>query len=89
MASSDAPPFVLSEHAAEVVRERQIRMEWIAAVLAQPAISHPDKDDQAVQHVLARIPEFGGRVLRVVYNPSTSPVRVVTVYFDRSMKDRL
>jgi hypothetical protein len=35
------------------------------------------------------LPEFGGRVLRVVVNKTVVPERVVTVYFDRTMKGKL
>jgi hypothetical protein len=36
-----------------------------------------------LRHALAHIPEYGGRVLRVVYNRTTIPWRIVTAYFDR------
>ncbi|EAZ93103.1 DUF4258 domain-containing protein [Crocosphaera chwakensis] len=35
------------------------------------------------------IPEFGNRVLRVVYKPTENPIKVITVHFDRSMKGKL
>jgi hypothetical protein len=35
------------------------------------------------------IPEHGGRVLRVVLNVVAAPIRVVTVYFDRSQIGKL
>jgi hypothetical protein len=37
----------------------------------------------ALTHALAKIPECGDRVLRVVYNAYVDPLRVVTAYFDR------
>ena len=40
-------------------------------------------------HAFGRVPERGDRVLRVVYNPTTEPVTVVTAYFDRKMRDKL
>jgi len=52
-------------------------------------LTQPDGADSALRHALARVPEFGGRVLRVVYDPREKPVRVITAYFDRAMKDRL
>ncbi|MBE7501700.1 MAG: hypothetical protein HS113_15630 [Verrucomicrobiales bacterium] len=36
-----------------------------------------------------RIAGHGNRVLRVVVNESVVPLRVVSAYFDRTMKDRL
>ena len=51
--------------------------------------THPDKDDPQLIHHLAVVPEHGNRVLRVVFNHLVTPVRVVTVYFDRKMKGKL
>lgn len=42
-----------------------------------------DEVDPDLEHRLARIPEFGNRVLRVIVNPSVTPARIVTVFFDR------
>jgi hypothetical protein len=40
-------------------------------------------------HALRAIPEFGGRVLRVIYNRTKQPPNVVTAFFDRGMKGKL
>jgi hypothetical protein len=45
--------------------------------------------DPALESRLRKIPEFGDRVLRVVLNTQVVPVRVVSVYFDRTMKGKL
>lgn len=82
-------PFVLSEHAAHVLRERSISIDWVKSTLLSPARTEPDRDDPALVHALRSIEDFGGRVLRVVYNPSHSPPVIVTVFFDRSQKGRL
>ncbi len=50
----------------------------------ESAKDHPD-----LRHALGRIPEHGDRVLRVIYNVGVDPVRIVTVYFDRKMRDKL
>jgi hypothetical protein len=36
--------------------------------------------------VWKRIPEYENRALRVVYNPETEPISVITVFFDRNFK---
>ena len=46
-------------------------------------------NDPDLAHALRIIPEFGYRVLRVIYNHTRQPVHVVTVYFDRTMKGKL
>jgi len=79
----------LSDHALVAVRERGIRAEWLQYALSHPRVTMPDRDDPGLRHALAPIEEFGGRVLRVVYNPAVSPPRIITAYFDRSMRGKL
>jgi len=42
----------------------------------------PDPEDPRLIHALKTIPEKGFKVLRVIYNESTQPVTVVTVFFE-------
>jgi len=81
--------YELTSHAVAVMAEREIPIEWVERVLAQPERTEPDSTDPELQHALGRIPERGDRVLRVVYNKTTEPWRVVTVYLDRGMRGRL
>lgn len=81
--------FILSAHAETVIAERGINLQWIERVLSNPERTEDGKDDAALRHALGRIPEHGNRVLRVVYNGSVEPVRVVTVYFDRTLRNTL
>jgi hypothetical protein len=75
----------LTAHAAAAaLQERGIPREWVARVVAAPIASEPDRADSALRHALARIPEHGNRVLRVVYNEQTVPWRIVTAFFDRN-----
>lgn len=81
--------FNTTKHAAAVIVARNIRQEWIEAVLACPAKIQPDADDAELEHRLAVVPEYGHRVLRVVVKRNTEPVTVITAYFDRAMKGKL
>lgn len=81
--------FTLSIHAEISIKDRGIELVWIAATLAAPQRTHPDLTDPRLLHALRVIPEFGGRVLRVIYNPAVSPPHIVTAYFDRAMKGKL
>jgi hypothetical protein len=56
---------------------------------ARPRERNRIKADPGTVHYLGTIPEHGHRVLRVVINRQVSPVRVVTVFFDRKMKGQL
>jgi hypothetical protein len=84
MSGEAAFPYELTAHAAAVLAERGIPREWVGRVVAAPAITTPDRADPALRHALARIPEHGNRVLRVVYNERTVPWRIVTAFFDRN-----
>ncbi len=78
--------FELSAHAAAVIAERGIEMAWVERAMRQPERSETDRWDTALTHALLRIHERDDRVLRVVYNGSTRPPRVVTAYFDRGQR---
>jgi hypothetical protein len=81
--------YELTQHAKDALTERQIPLAWIERTLDAPEKTEPDKADPQLVHHLAKIPEHGNRVLRVVLNPQASPVRVVTAYFDRKMKGKI
>ena len=80
-------PYTLTAHAAFVLAERAIPLTWVVRILQQPERTEPDRVDPALVHVLGRVTEFGNRVLRVIYNDTTNPKRIVTVYFDRTQRD--
>ncbi len=79
--------YVLTEHAQKRLRKRKIAIEWIAATLEHPARTENDPDDPELAHALRAIPEREFRVLRVIYNESVVPVRVVTAYFNDEVAD--
>lgn len=79
---------VLSAHAETVAAEREVAFEWIERTVLEPERIEKDKSDPALLHAIRRVPEFGGRFLRVVYTDRVAPWRVVTVYFDRSLKEK-
>ena len=81
--------YLLSAHAETVIAERSILIAWVEGVLTSPEKTEPDKEDPQLTHALGRIPEHGGRVLRVVYNGVIEPVTIVTVYFDRTQRNKL
>ncbi len=81
--------YTLSNHAKKVLIEREIPIEWVERALTKPDLRQMERNDQALERRFRRIPEFGGRVLRVVVNVSMQPNRVVSVFFDRSMKGKL
>jgi hypothetical protein len=82
-------PYDLSKHARDVISARQSELAWVEQVLDSPEVVEADRDDPELMHHVGRIKRHGDRALRVVFNKSVNPVRIVTVYFDRKMKGRL
>jgi hypothetical protein len=81
--------YELSNHAAQRMRERSIDARWLDMTLAEPDRDEPDNIDSTARHAFKRIAEKDNRILRVVYNVTTSPIRIISVYFDRGMKGKL
>ncbi|ACB00860.1 MULTISPECIES: DUF4258 domain-containing protein [Cyanophyceae] len=80
--------YVLSIHTQEVLQRKdrqKIKPEWIQRTIDNPDYSDRDNRTNAVR-AWKRIPEYGDRALRVVYNPDKQPPVIVTVFFDRSFK---
>ena len=82
-------PYELSQHARDVIEERQISLDWLERVLVRPTLIEVSATDPELESRFARIPELGDRVLRVVVNTQVVPERVVSVYFDRKMKGKI
>lgn len=81
--------YVLSSHAKTVITERSIETECVERCVTKPEKLDVDPDDASLKHAFHRISEHGNRVLRVVYNGSGRPITIVTVYFDRRMRNKL
>jgi hypothetical protein len=81
--------FQFTIHARRALAEREIPVEWVERTLEAPELTVPDPNDSTLERCFLRIPEFGGRVLRVAVNRTVEPNRVVSVFFDRKMKGEL
>lgn len=81
--------YELTQHAQKVMAERDISIDWVEVTLSQPELILPDPEDTMVERYFRQIPEFGGRILRVAINTKIEPARVVSVFFDRTMKGKL
>ena len=80
--------FRLTKHASEELAKpgrQQIQLKWIEQALENPDYQDTDARSNAIR-VWKRIPEYENRALRVVYNPQTQPISVITVFFDRNFK---
>ena len=81
--------YELTQHARDVLAERSIPIEWLERALREPELKKPDPTDATLECRYRKIPEHENRVLRVVVNTTVVPERVVSVYFDRTMKGKL
>ena len=68
---------------------RMIPQEWVELAVAEPALRTADPNDSKVERFFRAIPEHGDRILRVAVNTRVAPWRVVSVFFDRSMRGEL
>ena len=82
--------YELTEHAQECLRKRSlIRIEWMKQVIQEPERIELDRVDPELEHRLGRIQADENRVLRVVVKKDTNPLRIITFYFDRKMRNQL
>ncbi|MFA7332115.1 MAG: DUF4258 domain-containing protein [Candidatus Delongbacteria bacterium] len=75
--------FEWTQHARLTIAKRGIPEEWIQRALHQPDWREPDALDPSLEHRLIRIQEAEERVLRVIVNNTTQPIRLVTAFLDR------
>ncbi len=75
--------YVLTEHARDALEKRQILLSWLERAFHASGATEADAVDPSLEHRLARIPEQGNRVLRVIVNVKATPPRIVTAFFDR------
>ena len=80
---------VFTTHARYAMTERSIQEEWVLRLVSEPELRIRDPNDVEVERLFGRIPERGGRVLRVAVNTQATPWRIVSVFFDRRMRGRL
>jgi len=77
-------PLAFTAHARTMMHERMIQEDWVKNAVNDPDSTDSRRADE--KHYLKRIPEAGGKTLRVIINPSMSPPRVITVFFDRRVQ---
>lgn len=78
--------FVYTQHAEDMLGERNLRREWVELTVEQPESIETDPIRPDVIRAFRSIPERGGRVLRVAYVVVGQTVRVVTMFFDRKRR---
>jgi hypothetical protein len=80
--------YELTAHARTVLEERGIPLDWLERVLVNPERTERDRADPGLRHAIGRIAENDDRYLRVIYNATVTPWRIVTAYFDRGLRSQ-
>ncbi len=78
-----------TEHALRVMEIRGILKPWVVQVVEHSKLRVQDPIDPEVERFYALCREMDNRVLRVAVNTSTSPWRIITVFPDRNMREKL
>ncbi len=76
----------LSKHTAREMGGRGILFAYIVSVIGSPERTMVDPNDPKLTRAFRAIPEFGGRVLRVVHRPDGADIFVVTAHWDRGAR---
>jgi hypothetical protein len=81
--TNDVSDFEYTKHAEAMVVERAIDRSWVEQTIREPEALETDPTRPQAMSAFRRIPERGGRFLRVVYVQGVDKVRIVTAFFDR------
>jgi len=73
-----------SKHFGEMREERQISSKWIEQTLQYPDLI--ERKDDGTIHYIKKIDEFGGRWLRIVVAEKKNISKLITVFFDRTLR---
>ncbi len=72
-----------TSHAKDMLKERNIREEWVWRAINTPD-TRKHSDDNNIHYTKA-VKERDNRILHVVVNQNIRPHRIVTVFFDRRL----
>lgn len=73
-----------TNHAKTMMHERLIQEDWVINTVNNPDMIEEKRENE--KHYLKQILQTGGKFLRVIVNPSVSPPRVITAFFDRRVR---
>ena len=76
--------YELTQHAADVITLRSIKLEWIELALESPSAHKIISDVE--EHYFKTIDAYSNRCIKVVVNRSS--MKIVTAYFDRNMRKK-
>jgi hypothetical protein len=77
-------PLVFTIHASRRLLQRGIPKTWVEATITAPDWTVPDPVNPQLTRAFKRLPEAGGRVLRVVYLKEEDDFVIITAFPDRN-----
>lgn len=78
--------YKFTNHAENMLKERNIQKQWAWSAIGSP--DEIEKKEDSTVHYIKKITEFENRFLRVVVNPNTTPKNIITVFFDRRLREK-
>ncbi|WPF90501.1 DUF4258 domain-containing protein (plasmid) [Cyanobacterium aponinum AL20118] len=83
--------YLWTNHARKRLTERgEIKESWVIDTIENPERSEFIVDESGEKyHYYKRIAEFKNRVLEVVTSANSTPIRIITLYFNRNMRKKL
>jgi len=74
-----------TKHAEDMLIERVFTKEGIISIIENPDWQMNDEDEADVWHVFKKI---GKKVLRIVLKGREQPYTVITMFYDKRLRDR-
>jgi hypothetical protein len=83
--------YLWTNHARKRLTERgEIQEQWVIDTIENFERSEFITDESGQKyHYYKRIAEFDNRVLEVVTSANSTPIRIITIYFNRNRRKRL
>lgn len=78
--------YIYQKHSLEQIVEREIDKSWV-----EDTLSNPDdiiEIDENEVHFIKKIIDYNNRYLRVIVNPKKEPITIITLFFDRRLKEK-
>jgi hypothetical protein len=75
-----------TRHAEDMLRERKFTKEEIISIIGSPDWQEDDEQETEVWHAFKRI---GKKVLRVVVKGREEPYTVITMFYDKRLRNRI
>jgi hypothetical protein len=80
------PEPIFTVHARDMLKEREILVEWVLAVIIAPDEKIVGSDRNT--HYFKSLSVRENRILHVVVNETAEPNRIVTLFFDRRRRKK-